>query len=158
MAGLGGALVVRQGNGSSAYSYGYTYLVSAVNSTLNLGAYVGFEVAGSGLQHGCSRVSTLGLWDDEVNWDTGVVPGPTDEVRKSNFTYGCRPFCSPYNWNVYGASCEHVKNIYYILGFRVGVTWIKNSCDVCKLIVHAENGNSVFALGMLSDAECTIPS
>lgn len=122
IADLGGASVVRQGNGSSAYSYGYTYHVSAVNSSLRLGAYVDFEVAGNGLRHGCSRVSTLGLWDEEVNWDTGVVPGLTDEARKSNFIRAlsvgaCTEFF-----------CVHVKGLAknkagftYMLEFSIGV-------------------------------------
>lgn len=83
VADLGGASVVRQGNGSSSYSYGYTYTISAANTTLSFGASIDdIDVAGMGTSGGCSRLSTLGFWDDEANWDTGVVPGSADEARK----------------------------------------------------------------------------
>lgn len=83
VADLGGASVVRQGNGSSTYDYGYTYTISAANTTLSLGGSIDdIDVAGMGTSVGCSRVSTLGSWDEEANWDTGVVPGSADEARE----------------------------------------------------------------------------
>lgn len=78
---LGGSSVARQGDGSSpAYDYGFVYDISASNSSQNIVSSIGIELAGSGVEHGCTRLSSLGYWEDELNWDTGVVPASADEV------------------------------------------------------------------------------
>ncbi|CBJ49166.1 hypothetical protein Esi_0207_0025 [Ectocarpus siliculosus] len=78
---LGGSTVVREGDGASPeYNYGFVYHIVASNSSENLVNSVDIDVVGSGVQHGCARLSTLGYWEDELNWDTGVVPSSTDEV------------------------------------------------------------------------------
>lgn len=80
---VGGVSVAREGDGSSAYSYGYTYYIGAFNSSSNLTDVAWIEVLGSGPESGCSAITTMGYWDDETNWDSGVVPGSNDEVRSS---------------------------------------------------------------------------
>lgn len=78
---LGGSAVVRQGDGSSsAYDYGFVYYISASNSSQNLVSSIEIELAGSGVEYGCARLSTLGYWEDGLNWDAGVAPVSTDEV------------------------------------------------------------------------------
>lgn len=85
IADLGGSTVVRGGDGSSsAYEYGFVYDISAANPSENLVNSIGLAVAGSGLEHDCARPATVGYWVDESNWDTGVVPTSTDEVRSSD--------------------------------------------------------------------------
>lgn len=79
---LGGADVVREGDGSSDYNYGYIFYVSAANSSENLASSIGIEIVGSGTEYGCARLSTLGYWDDATNWDTGVVPASVDEASQ----------------------------------------------------------------------------
>ena len=77
---LGGSTVVREGDGSSQYNYGFVYYMSASNASESLAGSVDMEIIGSGVDHGCARVSTLGFWDEPDNWDTGVAPTSTDEV------------------------------------------------------------------------------
>lgn len=78
---LGGSTVVREGDRAlSEYNYGFVYYIVASNSSENLVTSVDIDVAGSGVQHGCARLSTSGYWEDQLNWDTGVVPSSTDEV------------------------------------------------------------------------------
>lgn len=78
---FGGSTVVREGDGaSSEYNYGFVYYIVASNSSENLVTSVDIDIAGSGVQHGCARLSTSGLWEDDLNWDTGVVPSSSDEV------------------------------------------------------------------------------
>lgn len=78
---LGGSAVVRQGDGSSsAYNYGFVYDISASDSSQNLVSSLGMALAGSGVESGCARLSTLGYWEDGLNWDTGVAPASTDDV------------------------------------------------------------------------------
>eukprot|EP00752_Nemacystus_decipiens_P010621 g9459.t1 len=78
---LGGSTVVRQGDGlTPAYSYGFVYYISASESSQNLVTSLGIQVAGSGVESGCARLSTLGYWEDGLNWDTGVAPASTDDV------------------------------------------------------------------------------
>lgn len=79
---LGGADVVREGDGSSDYNYGYIYYISAANSSENFASSVDIEIVGSGIEYGCARLSTLGYWDDASNWDTGVVPTSVDEASQ----------------------------------------------------------------------------
>lgn len=82
IADLGGSSVVRQGDGSSlAYNYGFVYNISAADPSEKFVDSIGVEVAGSGVEHDCARLSTLGYWDDESNWNTDAVPTSTDEVR-----------------------------------------------------------------------------
>ena len=78
---LGGSAVVRQGDGSTpAFDYGFVYDISASDSSLNLVSSLGIELAGSGVESGCGRLSTLGYWEDGLNWDAGVAPVSTDDV------------------------------------------------------------------------------
>lgn len=78
---LGGSAVVRKGDGSSsAYSYGFVYYISASDSSQNLVSSLGIELAGSGVEGGCARLSTLGYWEDGLNWDAGEAPASTDDV------------------------------------------------------------------------------
>ena len=83
--------MVREGNGSSQYNYGFVYYMSASNST-DAGS-VNMELAGSGVEHGCKRVSTLGYWNEPDNWDTGVVPTSTDEVGLARNIASSRRMC-----------------------------------------------------------------
>lgn len=91
---LGGSAVVRKGDGSSpAYNYGFSYYISASDSSQNLVSSLGIELAGSGVEDGCARLSTLGYWEDGLNWDSGVVPTSTDDVG-----YDCPVECSMFLW------------------------------------------------------------
>lgn len=65
---------------SSAYDYGYVYYISAADSSQNLVNSLGIGFAGSGVEHDCEKLSTVGYWEDPQNWDTGVVPASNDEV------------------------------------------------------------------------------
>ncbi|CAM9787351.1 unnamed protein product, partial [Hapterophycus canaliculatus] len=79
IADMGGSTVVREGDGSSLkYAYGFVYNISAANP--NFVNLIGIQIAGSGVEHDCARLSTLGYWGDESNWNTGAVPTSTDEV------------------------------------------------------------------------------
>lgn len=80
---LGGSTVVREGDGSSQYNYGFVYYISASNSSESLAGSVDMELAGSGVEHGCARVSTLGYWNEPDNWDTGVTPTSADEASST---------------------------------------------------------------------------
>ena len=78
---LGGSAVVREGDGlSSAYNYGYVYYISASDSSQDLVNSLGMAFAGSGVEHDCEKLSTVGYWGDAQNWDAGVMPTSTDEV------------------------------------------------------------------------------
>ena len=78
---LGGSTIVRQGNGlSSTYNYGFGYYISASDLSQNLVSSLEIDVAGSGVESGCARLSTLGYWEDGLNWDGGVAPASADDV------------------------------------------------------------------------------
>lgn len=80
---LGGSKVVRKGDGSSGYSYRYLYDISASNSSGNMVDSVELKLIGSGVDIGCSRLSTLGYWDEATNWNSGMVPASNDEASSN---------------------------------------------------------------------------
>lgn len=75
---LGRAVVLRQGDGSSAYNYGFSYEISLENK--NLADSLEIDFVGSGVESGCRRLSTLSYWDDGSNWDVHTVPSALDEA------------------------------------------------------------------------------
>ncbi|CAM9742517.1 unnamed protein product, partial [Scytosiphon promiscuus] len=78
---LGGSTVIREGDGSSStFKYGFVYNISATDPNVNLVDSIDVEVAGSGVDHDCARLSTSGYWSEDSNWNTGAVPTSTDEV------------------------------------------------------------------------------
>lgn len=79
---LGGAVVFRQGDGSSAYNYGFSYEISASNTSESLADSLEIDFIGSGVESGCTRLSTLSYWDDASNWDVNMVPSALDEASR----------------------------------------------------------------------------
>lgn len=75
---LGGAVVFRQGDGSSAYNYGFSYEISLESK--NLADSLEIDFVGSGVESGCTRLSTLSYWEDGSNWDVNTVPSALDEA------------------------------------------------------------------------------
>lgn len=111
VADLGGSAVARMGDGSStAYDYGFVYHISTSDPSQNLVSSVGIELAGSGVEHGCARVSTLGYWEDAMNWDTGVVPASTDEVGCDGLTFCSYSVVLVYARRGVWAGCSRRRN------------------------------------------------
>lgn len=77
---LGGASVTREGDGSSEYSYGFVYYLSASNTSISLTESVKTQFLGSGEDFDCAKLWTSGRWDEAANWDAGVLPASDDEA------------------------------------------------------------------------------
>lgn len=110
--------------------------MSASNSSQSLAGSVDMELAGSGVEYGCKRVSTLGYWNETDNWDTGVAPTEADEVGLARkFTYLCRRYHILVAYDVYGVTSyrkDGCASIIYFtpLGAPKYLEMVQHGCHV----------------------------